>query len=125
MIVLFILLVGIGIGTFVRWLGRYNNRPYGHGENDNKASAFREVYSGNPSVIRLGEPSWQFDPYGKAKLRWWDGNQWTDYTSNWHPGERTPPTGWYPDPKGEAVYRWWTGYEWSENTANTPRLQGG
>jgi Protein of unknown function (DUF2510) len=24
---------------------------------------------------------WHPDPHGQARLRWWDGSQWTDHTS--------------------------------------------
>ena len=27
------------------------------------------------------QPGWYDDPHGVARLRWWDGQQWTEYTS--------------------------------------------
>jgi uncharacterized RDD family membrane protein YckC len=29
----------------------------------------------------LPPPGWHSDPYGQARLRWWDGTRWTGYTS--------------------------------------------
>jgi hypothetical protein len=26
-------------------------------------------------------PGWHPDPHGHARLRWWDGSQWTEHTS--------------------------------------------
>ncbi|MGH3281944.1 MAG: DUF2510 domain-containing protein [Trebonia sp.] len=29
----------------------------------------------------ISPPGWHPDPYGQARLRWWDGTQWTGHTS--------------------------------------------
>ncbi|SDK23565.1 DUF2510 domain-containing protein [Nonomuraea jiangxiensis] len=36
---------------------------------------------------------WYPDPYGEPRLRWWDGNQWTDATHAQEPGRQPPATG--------------------------------
>ena len=30
-------------------------------------------------------PGWYADPWRHAPLRWWDGNRWTEHTSDWGP----------------------------------------
>lgn len=36
----------------------------------------------------MPDPGWYQDPSGEAPFRWWDGRQWTGYTSS---GEPSPP----------------------------------
>jgi Protein of unknown function (DUF2510) len=40
-------------------------------------------------------PGWHPDPGDARQLRWWDGNQWTDYTKSPEssPGDQQPPGG--------------------------------
>jgi hypothetical protein len=36
-----------------------------------------------PAVAAAGNPAgWHPDPQGQAALRWWDGQQWTEHTSD-------------------------------------------
>jgi len=34
-----------------------------------------------PAPVRLVQPGWYDDPRGEARLRWWDGQQWTEHAS--------------------------------------------
>jgi hypothetical protein len=34
-----------------------------------------------PPTTAPSPPAWHPDPSGKARLRWWDGNQWTEHVS--------------------------------------------
>jgi hypothetical protein len=43
-------------------------------------------------------PGWQPDPYGMARLRWWDGSSWSPWV--WHDGPAAPDPAdrpWFPD----------------------------
>jgi hypothetical protein len=38
---------------------------------------------GSPAVAASAQaqPGWYADPHGQARLRWWDGQRWTDHTA--------------------------------------------
>ena len=103
-------------------------------------------------VMRTRGPleGWYADPWNVNQLRWWDGCQWTGYTS---PGSVSPsdtvlssrdssldrdrstdsldPTlqgpraaeGWYPDPAETDEPRWWNGYEWLAQAINASPVE--
>jgi hypothetical protein len=77
------------------------------------------------------QPGWYPDPTARSPLRYWDGNQWTDWVSS-GPGTRnydplatdapheqttTPAAGWYPDPVDGTGLRYWNGTAWTNDTS--------
>lgn len=51
-----------------------------------RAAAAAAAYAGRP----LPPPGWYDDPWDAARIRWWDGEQWTGYAAP-HPRVRTGP----------------------------------
>jgi uncharacterized RDD family membrane protein YckC len=39
-------------------------------------------YGGQPQQQANGGAGWHPDPHGQARMRYWDGSQWTEHTSN-------------------------------------------
>lgn len=46
-----------------------------------QAAIAKEAQIASTHRIPEPPPGWHSDPYGQARLRWWDGNQWTGHTS--------------------------------------------
>ncbi|WP_160150699.1 DUF2510 domain-containing protein [Nonomuraea solani] len=69
---------------------------------------------------------WYPDPYGEPRLRWWDGNQWTDATHAQEQGPGQPSSGpqqQQPSPQSGPQAQQ-TGPNWAATPAN-PTLQFG
>jgi hypothetical protein len=50
----------------------------------------------SPLLVSTPPPSWQADPTGPYRWRWWDGRQWTDHVSGGPPTAPSAPE----DPTG-------------------------
>ena len=64
-VVVVLALIGLGI-----WLSKRSSRP-------GPAAA---GWQGAPSTPSPMAPGWYADPHGQARLRWYDGAQWTAQT---------------------------------------------
>lgn len=60
---------------------------------------------------RMTAPAGWYDD-GSGRLRWWDGQQWTEHYHVGNP-RTAAPAGWYDD--GSGRQRWWDGQEWTEH----------
>ncbi|AQZ69349.1 unnamed protein product [[Actinomadura] parvosata subsp. kistnae] len=68
---------------------------------------------------------WYPDPYGEPRLRWWDGNQWTDATHAQEPGPaQTQPSSGPQQPQPQFQPQPQTGPGWAATPAN-PTAQFG
>jgi Protein of unknown function (DUF2510) len=56
---------------------------------------------------------WYPDPKKVARLRYWDGQAWTEHVSE----DFDAKADWYPDPKKEARLRYWDGQAWTDHVA--------
>ncbi|WP_164903894.1 DUF2510 domain-containing protein [Nonomuraea polychroma] len=67
---------------------------------------------------------WYPDPYGEPKLRWWDGNQWTDATHAQEPAQQPASGPQHPQPQAASGPQQQSRPDWSATPAN-PTLQYG
>jgi hypothetical protein len=83
---------------------------------------------------------WYPDPEGSSRLRWWEGDDWTN-RYRVAPGitgagsanapqasaaaaaaGKTAAPGFYPDPAGGPRPRWWNGSSWTDQLGNASQL---
>ena len=51
---------------------------------DEYESRRQQLVAQLPTSAEVSTPAgWHPDPYGKARLRWWDGHRWSDHTAPW------------------------------------------
>jgi protease PrsW len=64
------------LGTFGERLGENVQRVRGDAE---RAMAWRAAYAARSAAS--APPGWHPDPWGQARLRWWDGQAWTGHVA--------------------------------------------
>jgi hypothetical protein len=95
-----------------------------------------EVSDGGALTVPVA--GWYPDRDEPNTVRWWDGQQWTDYTQSvapaaaafeqpvsasafgFGPVEPAPAVvapGWYPDYHDPSIQRWWDGTQWTAHSA--------
>ena len=67
-----------GVATAYGGEGRYG--PAGGGAAGGGSGTAATVGAAVPGAVAAG-PGWYGDPYGHARLRYWDGGRWTEHTA--------------------------------------------
>lgn len=64
-------------------VGRAPFAPLGQGQGYGQAQGYGQPqgYGQAQGAGQAEGAGWHPDPHGQARLRWWDGSQWTDHTS--------------------------------------------
>lgn len=79
---------------------------------------------------------WYPDPEGSTRLRWWEGEDWSNRYRSFPSNDEQPPplsaaqlasggsagAGWYPDPSGSPGQRWWDGAQWTNQVRGAHQL---
>lgn len=71
----------------------------------------------------MSEPAagWRPDPLDDSRVRFWDGNEWTDEVRSATQESSLPSApGWYPDPIDSDRFRWFDGQAWTERVQAPP-----
>jgi len=96
-------LIGVGVVEASR---RRKDRAQ---EMPSRAAKKVEASSNAVPNLRVSAPAGWYDD-GQGRLRWWDGETWTEHLHLGNPRVGAP-AGWYDD--GSGRQRWWDGHEWT------------
>ena len=106
-----LILVG-GIGNVIAFVMRPPKEPL---QNELRSASKERRPTLEKSDPSNGSPTagWYPDPNDDARLAYWDGDDWVDFSD-------PLSAGWYPDPDDEKWLAYWDGDDWVEMNERYP-----
>ena len=105
-------LIGLTVGAVAAVVSSSRSRRESRRELEWRIAEARQDGSQAPVAgRRVAAPAGWYDD-GSGRLRWWDGQEWTQQYYTAAPPVAAP-AGWYDD--GSGRQRWWDGQDWTEH----------